>query len=316
MRRPLFPALIAALWLVGGWAAEAAAKPAPRGRAKAARCQPKDEFVPLKHGDGGGVWLPKEVACGGRASVILMLHGNNTDRTRNVSLGGGRSLEDTARELIDEGRVRPVILAEPVHFKACGNGLYGDAYDFAGYRVKLEKLLGARRIRVQSYSVTGHSGAGCCGGVHRAAEAFAPVKLLGLIDTCYGSLLYAQSVHDGLDGRGVIVFNAARGEPGYPYYRRFEQDLLGPHPVAIPCNSEIYRRCLKSSRRPYYSFATARADGPYHSEVPTDYYRTMLVRFFGTSRPPAPRIADEAGEPGAPPAPDDGDRPRCASAAW
>ena len=265
----------------------AAQAAATRGKPRP-RCAPKDEYVPIKHGDGGGVWIPREVACGGAVHVIVMLHGFNSDRVRNVSIGGGRQLEDHARALLDARRVRPVVLAEPIHFRVCGNGLYDDAFDFPAYREKLEQVLKGRHIRVLSYSVTAHSGSGCCGGVYRAAQAFAPVRFLGLIDTCYGGDNFFQAPRDHLDGRGTVVLNVSRGEPGYPGYRRFEEQLLGPDPVGVGCNTEVYRRCLRSARRPYYSFSTLRIDGPYHGDIPTDFFRTMLLRFFGRkTRAPA-----------------------------
>ena len=267
--------------------AGAVAADAARAKAKA-RCAPKDEFVPLKHGDGGGVFIPREVACGGAAHVVVMLHGNNSNRVKAVSIGGGRLLEDHLRALLDAHRTRVVVLAEPVHFKACGSGLYDEAFDFPAYRAKLDKLLKGRRVRVLSYSVTGHSGAGCCGGVYRAAQAFAPLRFLGLIDTCYGGDHYFHAPHDNLDGRGTILINASRGEPGYPGFRLFEEQLLGPDPVGVGCNTEVYRRCLRSARRPYYSFSTVRIDGTYHGEIPTDFFRTMMLRVFGRkSRAPA-----------------------------
>jgi hypothetical protein len=302
--------------LVGLAAASASARPAPKPRKAAPpRCVATDEFIPITHGDGGGVWIPREVACGGRAPVIIALHGNNGDRVAHVSIGGGRELDELARQLITARTIRPVILAEPVHFRACGTGLYNDAYDFRSYRAKLEQVLAARHIRVQSFSVTGHSGAGCCGGVYRAAEAFAPIRLLGLIDTCYGSTDYARAVHEHCDARGTIVFNASRGEPGYPHYRRFEHDLLGSRPLAVHCDSGVYRRCLKSPHEPFFSFTTTRTEGGYHAEIPTDYYRTMLVRFFGPVRRLGPRVAGARTPAAADHAADhagQGDRPRSA----
>jgi hypothetical protein len=276
VRRAIAATAAIASFFAVALAAEAAAKVKPKPR-----CAPRDEFVPIAHGDGGGVWIPREVACGGAAHVVVMLHGFNSDRVKHVSIGGGRLLEDHARALLDARRVRPVVLAEPVHFRVCGNGLYDDAFDFPGYREKLDKVLKGRHIRVQSYSVTAHSGSGCCGGAYRAAQAFAPLRFLGLIDTCYGGDHYFHAPHDNLDGRGTVVLNVSRGEPGYPGYRRFEDRLLGPDPVGVGCNTEVYRRCLRSARRPYYSFSTVRLDGPYHGDIPTDFFRTMLLRFFG-----------------------------------
>ncbi|HEY3357600.1 MAG TPA: hypothetical protein VGQ83_30390 [Polyangia bacterium] len=304
-------AVVVALGAAPAVARPVAKTPAKAGKAhaaaKAPRCQPKDELVPIKHGDGGGVWIPREVSCGGRAPVIIALHGNNGDRVSPVSVGGGRALDELARGLIKEHRIRPVILAEPVHFRACGSGLYNDGFDFRGYRAKLEKVLAARHIKVQSFSVTGHSGAGCCGGVYRAAEAFGPLRLLGLIDTCYGSTSYARAVREHFDGRGTIVLNASRGEPGYPHYRQFEHDVLGGRPLAVGCNADVYRRCLKSPHHPYFSFTTTRTEGSYHGEIPSDYYRTMLVRFFPAARPLGPRVAARTPAPAR-----DSDRPRSA----
>jgi len=265
--------------LLGATSREAACKP---------RCEPRDEYVPLEHGDGGGVFIPRELACGGNAHVIVMLHGNNGNKVPRVSLGGGRHLEEIARRLLDEGKILPVVLAEPVHFRVCWTGLYNDSFDFPGYRRKLERLLAERRIRVRSYSVTGHSGAGCCGGVYRAARAFAPLRFLGLIDTCYGSDDFFQDPHELFDGRGTIVLNASRGEPFYTGYRRFEEAFLGRAPLAVGCNTLVYRRCMRSALRPYYSFTTIRTDPRYHEEIPYDFFRTMLLRFFaGQGRAPA-----------------------------
>jgi hypothetical protein len=316
-RSTLLASLLVAALAVTLAPTRAAAKPkaAPAAKpAKATRCQPRDEFVPIAHGDGGGVWIPKEIACGGRAPLLIMLHGNNSDRTSHVSIGGGRALDDLARELIGDRRARPVLLAEPVHYRVCGTGLFNEAFDFRSYRAKLEQALAARHIRVQSYSVAGHSGAGCCGGVYRAAEAFGPLKLLGLIDTCYGSSVFSRSVHEYFDGRGTIVVNASRGEPGYPHYREFEQEVLGARPIAVHCNNEVYRRCLKHARRPYYSYTTTRTEGSYHGGIPTDFYRTVLTRFFPHDRRHPPKVAGRAApglRPAAPPA-ERHERPRSA----
>jgi hypothetical protein len=249
----------------------------------AARCIPRDEFVPIAHGDGGGVWIPREVSCGGAAPLILVLHGSNTDRVNHVSLGGGRALGKLARRLVDQRRARPVLLAEPVHFRSCGTGLYDEQFDFPAYRVKLEALLAIRRIRVTSYAVMGHSGAGCCGGVHRAAAAFGKIRLLGLVDVCYGSEAYATAVRERYDA-STVVLSISRGDGVFSGYPRFESRILGRQAAPVPCDRQLYRECLRSSGRPTFAFSTTRRDRRYHSEIPADALRTVLTRFFQPPR--------------------------------
>jgi hypothetical protein len=255
----------------------------------------RDEFVPIEHGDGGGVWIPREVSCGGAAPLILVLHGSNTDRVSHVSLGGGRALGKLARRLVDQRRARPVLLAEPVHFRSCGNGLYDEHFDFAAYRVKLEALLAVRRIRVTSYSVMGHSGAGCCGGVHRAAQAFGKVRLVSLVDVCYGNEAYAAAVNERYDD-STVVLSISRGTGVYEGYPRFQSRILGRRSLAVSCDRDLYRECLRSKDGSTYAFSTARRDRRYHSEIPSDALRTVLTRFFLPARkthvpPPAPHEA-------------------------
>jgi hypothetical protein len=100
------------------------------------------------------VWIPWEVACGGRAHVLIVLHGNQGDRDPAPALGGGRHVERIVRELMLAGMVRPVILAEPIHFSFCGDGhgqgLYSQGFSFAQYRELLEDLAAQRGIRILS----------------------------------------------------------------------------------------------------------------------------------------------------------------------
>jgi hypothetical protein len=235
------------------------------------------------------------------APLILVLHGSNTDRVGHVSLGGGRALGKLARRLVDQRRTRPVLLAEPVHFRSCANGLYDDSFDFAAYRVKLEALLAVRRIRVTSDSVMGHSGAGCCGGVHRAAQAFGKLRLLSLVDVCYGNEAYAAAVRERYDD-STVVLSISRGTGVYEGYPRFQSRILGRRSLAVSCDRELYRECLRSTDGSTYAFSTARRDRRYHSEIPSDALRTVLTRFFQPSRrtrepPPPPHTASAVARP-------------------
>jgi hypothetical protein len=276
------------------------------------RCIPHDEFVPIPHGDGGGVWIPREVSCGGAAPLILVLHGSNTDRVSHVSLGGGRALGKLARRLVDQRRARPVLLAEPVHFRSCGNGLYDEHFDFAAYRVKLEALLAVRRIRMTSYSVMGHSGAGCCGGVHRAARAFGKVRVVSLVDVCYGNEAYAAAVNERYDD-STVVLSISRGVGIFEGYGRFQSRILGRRSLAVSCDRELYRECLRSADGATYAFSTTRRDRGYHSEIPSDALRTILSRFFQPVRRSRLPLAAPASAP-AVARPDTRSEPRAAGA--
>jgi hypothetical protein len=279
-------ALVAMLGLALGLPARATAAGTRRPRQPV--CHPQDGFIPIAHGDGGGVWIPRELWCGGNAPVIIMLHGNNSDHVQHVSLGGGRELGKLARRMISSGKSRPVVLAEPVHFQRCGTGLYGKDYDFPSYRIKLEAVLAVHGIRVKSYSVVGHSGAGCCGGVHRAADAFGPLKVFGVVDTCYGDPDYAGDINQRFADSRTVVFSASRGNTVYANFLRFERLLLGKKRTEVKCDAKRYRACVRSKAHPhFYSFRTARRDRRYHSEIPVDAYRTILARFFGRPKPAA-----------------------------
>jgi hypothetical protein len=266
------------------------------------------------------VWLPREVVCGGRADVVILLHGNQSERDPAPSVGGGRRLERLTRALISSGSVRPVILAEPVHYSSCGGGgdLYGGRVSFAEYKKRLYRLLGSRAIRPTSISVIGHSGAGCCpsSGVFKLAEQIRPLKLVATSDTCYSSGAYSKRLKEVIRG-GTVYMNFSRGEPSYDRYKAFEAEMLGARPRPVkPCDRSVYRRCLKHPGRAWFSYTTRRGDAGYHDHVPRLLLRTALLRFFTGHKgaraapkheeppmgPPAPAAPAEP-EPMGPPAP-------------
>ncbi|HEY3352122.1 MAG TPA: hypothetical protein VGQ83_02655 [Polyangia bacterium] len=279
--------------------AGAASRPAP--------CRSdRDEIVPLHYPDAGQVWIPREVACGGRAEVVILLHGNQGSRDPAPSIGGGRHLERMTRSLMGAGSVRPIVLAEPVHYSSCGGGgdLYGGRMSFAEYKKRLYRLLGARKIRPGSISVIGHSGAGCCpgGGVFKAAEQIRPLRLLATSDTCYHSGAYSKRLHELL-GRGTVYLNISRGEPSYDHYKAFEAEMLGKKPRPFkPCDKTLYRRCVKHPGRPWFSYTTKRGDVGYHDHTPRLALRTALLRYF-TGRKGAKAAPKHEDPPAGPPAP-------------
>jgi hypothetical protein len=303
---PLATTLLEALLLQApvGAHAQSHNPPRTRGRAEQAACRnDRDEIVPLKHPDGGQVWIPREIGCGGRAEVIILLHGNQSGRDPAPSIGGGRHLERLARSLLSSGAVRPVVLAEPVQYSQCGSGrdLFGSGFSFVEYRKRLFRLLGARRIRPGSIAVIGHSGSGCClrAGVFKAAEQIKPLRLLATSDTCYHAQSYSDRLREVLRP-GTVYLNIARGEPAYERYKAFETEMLGTKPRPFkPCKKDLYRRCLKNPLRPWFSYTTKRGDAGYHDAIPFLVLRTALLRFYGPRK--KPKVSPVEDQPPAPP---------------
>jgi hypothetical protein len=284
-----------------------ARRPGVRGRPAASRPAPcrrdRDEVLPLRYPDAGQVWIPRELVCGGRADVILLLHGNQSGRDPTPAINGGRHLERLTRQLISSGAVRPVILAEPVQYSACGNGrdLFGYGVSFVEYKKRLFRLLGGRTIRPGSFAVIAHSGSGCCtgGGVFKAAKQLRPLRLVATSDTCSGAASYSERLKEVL-GPGTVYLNVSRGEPAHERYRAFEMEMLGRRPRAFrPCDPLLYRRCLRHPGRPYSSYTTRRLDVGYHDSIPGLALRIALLRYFGGLK--GERSAPRHAEPPAPP---------------
>jgi hypothetical protein len=284
-------------------------KAGTRGKGEKAPCRrDRDEIVPLKYPAAGQVWIPREVGCGGRAEVVILLHGNQGSPSAAPSVGGGRHLERLARTLISSGAVRPVVLAEPVQYSSCGGGrdLFGSGFSFVEYKKRLFRLLGARKIRPTSLAVIGHSGSGCCpnAGVFKAAEQLGRLKLLATSDTCYHSQSYSKRLQEVLKP-GTIYVNVARGEPAYDRYKTFETELLGKKPVPFRlCRKELYRRCIKHPTRPWHSYTTKRTDAGYHDAIPFLALRNSLLRWYGPKKKPKVMPAEDH-PPAPPPLPPD-----------
>ena len=290
------PKLKRPLWVVPDLAERLGLKRPGWARPGPIRCRPgEDVLLPLAYVDGGQMWIPWEVACGGRAHVLIVLHGNQGDRDPAPALGGGRHVERIVRELMSEGMVRPVILAEPIHFSFCGDGhgqgLYSEGFSFAQYRKLLEHLAAERGIRILSYSVLGHSASGCClaGGIFKAAEELKQLRLLVTSDTCY-SPLYARRLNEVLTP-DTLYLNITGRTLERPDYRRFERGVFSAEPALLDhCDPTLYRRCIRHASHPWYSFITRRGDLLYHSTIAKLAVRNALGLAFGGPRVAVPRV--------------------------
>lgn len=254
------------------------------------RCRKRDRLVPLKYTHGGQVFLPRRISCGGTAPVIILLHGNNPRLDRHPSLGGGRKLEKRISAYIRKRFIWPVVLAEPVHHGTCQKkgkrgGLpvvFGGRFSFRIYRKKLARLLRRHGIRVRSWSVVAHSGAGCCpgAGIFALAKVFPRLYLYGTSDTCYSSPFYATFPAKRFARTRTRVVNICRGHPSYPGYRRYERLLLGRRPRRFRCDGTYYKRCVKHPSKRWYAYVTKRATVRSHTQVLTEFMKTILFKFF------------------------------------
>src|SRR5579883_201424 len=219
MRIQLLSFFLPLLLLLSGTPAQAAKVGKGAKAKKVGKCKRQDRLLPLRYLNGGAVWIPKEVSCGGLASLIVVLHGNMFDWDPHPNIGGGRNLQDYARAFLDRHLIRPVVLAEPVHKSYCGGhgDLYSGAFDFSIYRQKLMALLKENHVRVRDVSVIGHSGAGCCSdaGVFRAAQIWPQLYLFGTIDTCYNDSYYSIRPRQLFAKKKTILLNVTRGAPVY-----------------------------------------------------------------------------------------------------
>ena len=253
------------------------------------RCHKRaDILLPLKYRDGGQVWIPREAACGGRFPVMILLHGNNPEGIQHNFLGGGRNIDAIARKYLDGRYIVPVILAEPVHRAECKKGggslerLWADSFSFRTYRRLLLRALRKYRIRPSSWSVIGHSGAGCCpgAGVFAAARVFRPLKVWATADTCYANPKMWSIPIQRFRGTATILYNSCRGEPVYPGYRVYARHMYTARPRRIRCDRHYYRECVKHPYRPWYGLVVRHDTVKGHEAVPTELIKTILWRHF------------------------------------
>lgn len=268
---------------------------APAQARRRRRCVRRDRLVPLHYLQGGQVFIPARISCGGTAPVIILLHGNNQRFDRHPSLGGGRHLERLVSKYVRGRMVWPVVLAEPVHHGACAKAdkrhglpdVFGPPFDFRVYRRKLQALLRRHGIRVRSWSLLAHSGSGCCpgGGIYAASRVFRRVYVFGTSDTCYGSPFYADFILKHFSGTRTRVLNTCRGISAHPDYRAYERRLVGRRPRRFrPCDARYYKRCLRSRSHFFYAYVTKPTTVQSHNQVFTEFVKTVLFKFFRRRR--------------------------------
>lgn len=260
-----------------------------RADARRRRCLKRDKLVKLKYKQGGQVWIPRRISCGGTAPVVILLHGNNSSLDRHPSLGGGRHLEKLVSKYVRSRQIWPVVLAEPIHHGSCSKSrgglpsVFGQGFSFKIYRQKLAKLLRKHGIRVRSWSLMAHSGSGCCpgAGIFAAVKAFPRLFLYATSDTCYGSPFYANFIVTNFLRKRTRVVNTCRGAAGYPAYRRYEKTFIGKRPQRCGrVDQRYYKRCRKRRGKRWYAYVTKPTTVTSHNQVFKEIVKTLLYKFF------------------------------------
>jgi hypothetical protein len=257
--------------------------------ARRRRCLRRDKLVKLKYTHGGQVWIPARIACGGTAPVIVLLHGNNAALDRHPSLGGGRHLEKLVSKYVRSRQIWPVVLAEPIHHGTCsknrGNlpSVFGQGFNFKVYRQKLTRLLRKHGIRVRSWSLMAHSGAGCCpgAGIFAAVQAFPRLYIYATSDTCYGSPFYANFIITHFLRKRTRVVNTCRGAAGYPAYKRYERTFIGKRFASCGrIDPNYYARCRRRPHKFWYAYVTKPTGVKSHNQVFQEIVKTLLYKHF------------------------------------
>jgi hypothetical protein len=259
------------------------------------RCRRRgDKLVGLKYLHGGAVWIPAEARCGGRFPVVVLLHGNNTRRERIKSLGGGRNLEKWARRYLNGKLIRPLILAEPIHFGACAPPerraglpyLFTGRFRFDKYRKLLEAKLRRYGIRASSWSFIGHSGAACCltMGMFAIQKVWPKIRVWASADGCYNGQLQAATVMQQFDGKATKVINACRGYPAYRGYKKYERTLLTRKAQPVRCDKRYYKTCRRHPVKRWFSYVTQFSSPADHGKVLVELFKTLVFHDYPSAR--------------------------------
>jgi hypothetical protein len=250
------------------------------------RCGGSDTLIPLAYPDRGAVWIPAEAGCEPSLDLLVMLHGINPSSNPTPSLGGGRRLELLVRQLIDAGLIRPIVLAEPVHFQGSSTFLYGAGFDPAEHLTRVQAILDDHGVSVASLSYVGHSGAGCDAdnGLYEVLDrvddlvpTFAPsMRLWGLMDVCYGGAYHYQRPIAVLGGRDVVIANMSTTGGSPSEFDAFDLGLLET-PTAFDCDP-IYGRCVHHPSEAWCSYRTR--TGVSHDTNPYFFFREVIPQVF------------------------------------
>ena len=250
-------------------------------------CDGEDELVDLFYPDRGKIWIPREARCADETPLVVMLHGINPANNTTPSLGGGRRLELLVRALIDAGVMKPVILAEPVHFEPGSSTLYGSEFSPATHLGMVEGELAGREITVSTLSYVGHSGAGCDedNGLYKVLDGLAgliptyatELRLWGLEDVCYSGAYHYQKPA-ALAGSDTVVLNvwSVQGDP-----TEFENGLIpAAKRTTLGCADVLYSSCIRHTVEPWCSYRTRQAAGINHDNNPFFFFREALPQVF------------------------------------
>lgn len=249
----------------------------------------EDVLVKVPYPDAGTVWVPAELRCGtGPVETVVLLHGLNGLRDKAPNVGGGKRLEVLVRALVDGGAMRPVVLAEPVHFQATSGGLYGEGFDPARHLELVNQALGPLGRKVGKLSYVGHSGAGCNedNGLYkvlarrRELTGGAGLHLWGLMDVCYETPYHWEAPLAALSGEPTILFNvySEQGDPS-----AFEQHLFGDA-APYPCDDDVYGKCLAHDVRPWHTARAKPQAGAVHANNPYFFVREAFPKAFAPGR--------------------------------
>lgn len=251
-----------------------------------------DELVLLDYPDRGSVWIPAEAACEHQLDLLVLLHGLNPSNNPTPSLGGGRHLELLVRDLVDAELVRPLVLAEPVHFEASSTTLYGTEFDPAEHLRRVQAILDERDITLRSLSYIGHSGAGCDrnNGLYEVLNryddlvgTFAPtMRLWGLMDICYAASYHYAVPLAVLAGRDVVVASMFTTGDTEASVVAFEAGLLAS-PAPFDCDPALFRSCVRHPTERWCSYRTSTSAPVVHDTNPYFFVREVLPKAFSPS---------------------------------
>lgn len=255
------------------------------------RCVKRDRVVPLNYIDGGQIFVPAALSCGGEAPVIVLLHGNNPSGNKHPSVAGGRHLEKLVGKYVAGRMIWPVVLAEPVHKATCSKDaaarglvpVFASPFSFVSYRKQLGAALGKLGIKPRSYSFLAHSGSGCCanGGIYAAAQVFPRIFVFGTSDACYASSFHASFIVKRFSGTRTRVLNTCRGIAGSSTYRAYERQLVTGRPTTFrPCDPLYYVSCKRHPKYPWFAYVTKPTTVTSHDQVFTEFVKSVLFKFF------------------------------------
>jgi len=150
------------------------------------------EFLWPGESEGAMSFVPDALPGGGRAPLVVLLHGVNVDHGLHMWLGGRGEpdLGTLIDEMVTKGASLPFILAAPSQTRGAMSGRHmWQDFDLDDFASAVEGHLGGRaEVDRDAVFVLGHSGGGCNpdGGLLRVARApsrIVPRALLA-IDTC------------------------------------------------------------------------------------------------------------------------------------